>query len=96
MLPRFPLVLTAGEIMNVLIPRNTTIAVKKSHVFTTFSDNQPAVTIKVYEGERSMGLRVHSLLVLRPRNSSARQHKTVGKRANLSLYYKRIIDACIL
>jgi heat shock protein 1/8 len=43
---------TAGGIMQKIIPRGTTIPNKKSQVFSTYADNQPACTIQVYEGER--------------------------------------------
>jgi len=43
---------TMGGIMTPVIPRNTTIPSKKEQIFSTAQDNQPAVTIKVYEGER--------------------------------------------
>jgi molecular chaperone DnaK len=45
---------TAGGIATPMIPRNTTIPTRKSQIFSTFSDSQPGVEIKVLQGERPM------------------------------------------
>ena len=45
---------TAGGIATPMIPRNTTIPTRKQQIFSTYSENQPAVEIKVLQGERPM------------------------------------------
>lgn len=45
---------TLGGVFTKMIERNTTIPTKKSQIFSTAADNQPAVTVKVHQGEREM------------------------------------------
>jgi L1 cell adhesion molecule like protein len=52
---------TAGEIMTKIVERNSTIPCKKQQIFSTYADQQPAVTISIFEGERTRTKNNHKL-----------------------------------
>ena len=74
---------TLGGVFTRLIERNTTIPTKKSQVFSTADDNQTAVTIKVYQGEREMAADNKLLGQLRPDRHSAGAARRAADRGDV-------------
>ena len=66
---------TAGGVATPMIPRNTTVPTRKSQIFSTYSDSQPGVEIKVLQGERPLSRRqqeprdASTLTAFRPRRA---------------------------